>query len=155
MFRVAAAALTLLLMLTEARAEDLAVAGFALPARGPNDLQHRAEQIAAALARTLGGHVQPQASPMDLSEPFGRAAELYRRAAFDRAAALFDTALERALRSPHVVGDTAALISAMIARANIATARGESRRADELLNRLLRYDPTVTLGREEDDPEMH
>src|SRR5678815_4157401 len=70
------------------------------------------------------------------------------------ASAGFDAAIESASARPHRVGDPVALVVAHVARASIALARGESRRAEDLIARLLRYDPSFTLMPGEDSPRL-
>src|SRR6185369_10432200 len=84
-----------------------------------------------------------------------RAHALNAAASFDQAAVVFDEALERGAAQPHRLLDTRSFVSAHIARANLALARGESQRAEVLITRVLRYDPSVLLLPDEDRPRLH
>ncbi len=97
----------------------------------------------------------PSRKPIELVAPFERAKSLARRAMFDEAAVAFDELIGRALRAPQRVDAPAQLISSMVARISIAIARHEPRRASELLDRLLRFDPAVSLPADEDEPGIH
>lgn len=132
------------------------IAGIALPTRRTTSLALRAREVATALAQLdhdlqLVVHDQP----LDLSRPFGRAELLYSQARFDQSASVLDAALDQAAPIPHRIADPAALVSAMVKRISIAIARGESARSEELIARLLHYDPASALLPAEDDPRTH
>jgi hypothetical protein len=130
-----------------------------LPGRNNDALATRVERVTEEIARTIGGTVvpadDPSRKPIELVAPFERAKSLARRAMFDDAAVAFDELIGRALRAPQRVDAPAQLISSLVARISIAIARQEPRRASELLDRLLRYDPAVSLPAEEDEPGIH
>jgi hypothetical protein len=83
-----------------------------------------------------------------------RAQRLAAAGALDDAAAVFDAALDTATHAPSRVADSAELVTAHVTRASIALARGESGRAEELLERVLRFDPGFALLPTEDSPRM-
>jgi hypothetical protein len=83
-----------------------------------------------------------------------RAHRLAASGALDDAAAVFDAALDTASHAPSRVADSAELVSAHVTRASIALARGEPARAEELLERVLRFDPGFALLPAEDSPRL-
>jgi tetratricopeptide (TPR) repeat protein len=138
------------------RAEQT-VAGFALASRQHAAATARVDRIVAELSRALGAKVVPRATPAPpgLDEAaFARAEKLYQQVSFDAAAAISDQILENAARNPDRVIDGARLESLLLQRASLALARAEVHRADELLLRLLRNDPDVTLRQVEADPAL-
>jgi hypothetical protein len=72
----------------------------------------------------------------------------------DEAAALLDVALDEGARAPLQVSDPPALVRALVTRATIGLARGEQDRAEALIARVLRYDPTFALAAHEETPRM-
>jgi hypothetical protein len=135
------------------------VLGFAFPGRNNDALATRVERVTEEVARAIGGALvpadDPNRQPIELVAPFERAKSLARRAMFDEAAVAFDELIGRGLRAPQRVDAPAQLISSMVARISIAVARHEPRRAAELLDRLLRFDPAVSLPADEDEPGIH
>jgi hypothetical protein len=138
----------LLLVSTPCLAEPLTV-GF-LPSRRP-DLSARRDRL-VRLAAALGG--QAATPPLALAPLTTRADELSATGRLDEAAALYDLAVEQGVRAPLAVADPAVLVHALVARASIGLARGETDAAQALLEQLLRWDPTATLTPEEDAPRM-
>jgi len=113
-------------------------------------LRARVERLARAL-----GLVETNAAPSFALSPVAqRAEELTVNGRLDEAAALLDVAIDEGTRAPLRVADPTALVRAAVARASIGLARGEQERAEALLARLLRYDPTFRLDPGEDTPRM-
>lgn len=137
------------------------VAGFALPSRHPDArlLETRACRVAELLARRLSGRyvdATTVGTPLegDLGGVLARARRLEAEGALDEAAATYDVVLKRATRSLHRVSDPAGLVTAWVARASIAVARGEVDQARAVLARLRRYDAGFALRLAEDRPSM-
>jgi hypothetical protein len=119
-------------------------------------LRDQAARVTRLLASRVGANVLPvdaEASEEELAI-LQRAQRLAASGALDDAAAVFDAALEAAAHAPARLGDSAELVSAHITRAAIALARGEAGRADELIERVLRFDPGFALLPSEDSPRM-
>jgi hypothetical protein len=119
-------------------------------------LRDQTARITRMLAARVGGSMLA-ADDGDASAELGilqRAQRLASSGALDDAAAVFDAALEAETRTPNHVGDHPDFVTAHVTRAAIALARGESGRAEELIERLLRYDPGFVLLPAEDSPRM-
>jgi hypothetical protein len=134
------------------------VAALTLPTRNADAqaLARIADGVAEALARKTGGRVAalPPASDLDLAQRLERARRLADHGAVDEAALTFDAVLERAAVAGAPAGEGPLLVTASVERAAIALARGEPRRAEALLSRLLRDDPTFTLLHQEESPRL-
>jgi tetratricopeptide (TPR) repeat protein len=131
--------------------------GFALPSRQHASAVTLVDRIAAGLARTLGATLVPRdaSPPVGLDEAaFTRAERLYRKVSFDAAAAASDQILDQAARDPERVLDGARLVALLVQRVSVALARGESQRAERLLELLLRYDPDFALTPTEAEPGL-
>lgn len=128
----------------------------ALPSRAPGaaELGAHAQRVADHLAKLLGVHERGDSAPADEGEPLRAALDLHAQGRLDEAADSFDLALTRGARRPHAVADPAAFVSAHLARAAIALARGEDKLAETLLARAMAYDPTLTLTPAEDSPTL-
>jgi hypothetical protein len=142
-----------------ARAPSPSVRALALPTRRRDaaELARRAAAVAAELARALGGRAAAATSAVnggDLRATLRAAQDLLAAGRLDESADSFDLALRAGAGAPDRVSDPGAFVSAHVSRAAIALARGEDRLADELLARLLRYDPTFVLQPGEDSPTM-
>jgi tetratricopeptide (TPR) repeat protein len=134
-----------------AAAEPAPVRALPLPTRrSPEALRARVDAVAAALARRLGAAVASHLRGEDAALARGR--ELAARGDLDGAARALDPALDAAAEAPHRVGDPALLVAAHVARASIALARGEDRKADRVFERLLAYDPGFALADGERSP---
>jgi hypothetical protein len=153
---VRAALAVLLVAVAPALAAADGLDGFALPSRRDDAaaLTRRAQAVAEALAREIGGCCRRAPGAEDLSATLAAARKLQAAGRLDEAADSFDVALRRASDAPHRVGDPAALVGALVARASIALARGETKLGESLLGRALRYDPTFALAPGEDSPTM-
>ena len=140
------------------RARTFAAA--ALPSRAPQarSLLPRAERVALGLLRSLSGSAAPAAGRPELAADtaavLARGRELYRSGSLDQAARVLDEGLETAAREPHRFGASDVIVTAQVARVSIALARGEAERADLLLERLLRWDPTFAPARSERSPRL-
>ncbi len=135
-------------------------AAVALPSRAPQarSLLPRAERVALGLQRSLSGSAAPAAARPELAADtaavLARGRELYRSGALDQAARVLDEGLETAAREPHRFGGSDVIVNAQVARVSIALARGESERAELLLERLMRWDPTFAPVRGERSPRL-
>lgn len=142
---------TLAALAGPASAEPAAVRALPLPSRrDPGALRARTDAVAAALAAKLELPVATAAAGE--TEPFTAGIALASRGELDAAARLLDPVLEDAARAPHRAGDPELLIAAHVARAAIALARDERRRADRIFERLLAYDPGFALAAAERSP---
>jgi hypothetical protein len=112
-------------------------------------------RLASQISARLGGAVVPitPASP-DLATRLERAHGLLLDAQLDEAAATYDLALDTADRLPGTLAP-ALIVSAHVARAQIALARHEAERADALLARVVRWDDDFTATTEESTPAVH
>jgi tetratricopeptide (TPR) repeat protein len=142
-----------------AQARKSAVRALVAPTRRADAtaLRDEAARVTRLLAARVGGSVLATDDGEAALEELAilqRAQRLAASGALDDAAAVFDAALEAAEHAPARLGDSAELVSAHIARAAIAFARGESGRADELIERVLRFDPGFALLPTEDSPRM-
>jgi hypothetical protein len=97
--------------------------------------------------------VAPAVPPDELAQSVARAQSLALEVRLDEAAALLDRALADVSHRPDRA-EPGAFIGAHIARVSIAFARGETERARELLDRVVRFDPFVDLSGDEDRPRM-
>ena len=142
-----------------AQARKSAVRALVAPTRRADAaaLRDEAARVTRLLAARVGGSVLAADDAEAALEELAilqRAQRLAASGALDDAAAVFDAALEAAEHAPARLSDSAELVSAHIARAAIALARGESGRADELIERVLRFDPGFALLPSEDSPRM-
>ena len=141
------------------RARTFAAA--ALPSRAPQarSLLPRAERVALGLQRSLSGAEAPAAArpalAADTVAVLARGRELYRSGSLDQAARVLDDGLETAAREPHRFAGSDAIVDAQVERVTIALARGEAERAELLLDRLLRWDPTFAPARGERSPRLN
>ncbi|MGE3545197.1 MAG: hypothetical protein AB7L28_14770 [Kofleriaceae bacterium] len=116
--------------------------------------------MAERLALRLGGKLvtgiphADSATALDVTGLLVRAQPLIAAGSIDDAANILDIALDAAARRPSLVSDPAAFVSGTISRVQIATARGETARAEELIERLLRFSPALKLSVEEDSPRV-
>lgn len=135
-------------------------AAAALPSRAPQarSLLPRAERVALGLLRSLSGAAAPAAGRPELAADtaavLARGRELYRAGALDQAARVLDEGLETAAREPHRFAGSEEIVAAQVERVTIALARGEVARAELLLERLLRWDPTFAPARGERSPRL-
>jgi hypothetical protein len=135
-------------------------ASAALPSRAPQAraLLPRAERVALGLMRSLAGAAAPASERPELAADtaavLARGRELYRSGSLDQAARVLDEGLETAAREPHRFGASEVIVTAQVARVTIALARGENERADLLLERLLRWDPTFSPADGEGSPRL-
>ena len=135
-------------------------AAVALPGRGPQarSLLPRAERVALGLERSLSGVAAPAAGRPELAADtaalLARGRELYRSGALDQAARVLDEGLETAAREPHRFGGSEVLVAAQVDRVIIALARRERDRAELLLERLIRWDPTFAPADGEGSPRL-
>src|SRR5262245_43717359 len=132
--------------LAQAQSGGPTIAGFTLPSRRVPvaELEARAQALAAKLAAQAGGQVvDPARKPRVELAALAQARSLALSGEVDQAALLYDVALGEGARIPHRLADPASLITALIKRASISLARGESARAEALLERVLRYDPAA------------
>ena len=131
------------------------VLAVAPPARDPGHAARRrlADAIAAEVAHRRGGHLASPA-PAPNRAPFARARARFEAGALDEAASILDLAGAAAARSPDAAGDPTPVVEALVVRAAIALAQGEAARADEVLGRLLRWDPGFTLAPAEASPRL-
>ena len=114
-------------------------------------LRDQAARVTKLLAAHVGANVVADDEAAEPVAILQRAQRLASAGALDDAAAVFDAALE----TTHArLGDSGELISAHVTRAAIALARGESGRAEMLIERLLRFDPGFTLLPAEESPRM-
>jgi tetratricopeptide (TPR) repeat protein len=136
------------------------VAAVVLPTRrfDLRALSERARRVARLLAQHLAGVESSAAGPSprrsELQARLGRARVLFSSGTLDQAAALLDAALEDGARWPESVEDPAALVGARVMRASIALARGERKRAVELIDRVIEDDPGFALLPEEARPAL-
>lgn len=143
---------------TPARAEPR-IGVLVLPSGRPEaaSLNAWGRQVARSLARRLSGSVVTPHVPareIDVDQTLARARQLETSGALDEAAASYDIALDVVMRSPQRLRDSARFVRSMVSRASIALARGERARAEELVERLLRYDPGFELLPAEKRPSM-
>ena len=120
-------------------------------------LRDEAARVTRLLAARVGGNVVATDDGEAALEELAilqRAQRLAASGALDDAAAVFDAALEAAAHAAARLGSSAELVSAHVTRAAIALARGEASRADELIERVLRFDPGFALLPSEDSPRM-
>ena len=141
------------------RARTFAAA--ALPSRAPQarSLLPRAERVALGLQRSLSGVEAPAtarpALAADTVAVLARGRELYRSGSLDQAARVLDDGLDTAAREPHRFAGSDAIVDAQVERVTIALARGEAERAELLLDRLLRWDPTFAPAPGERSPRLN
>jgi hypothetical protein len=125
-----------------------------LPSRRAHGaLDKHARDLATELQRRWSATPMPAAAA-DLGARFERAQALAASARFDDAATAFDAVLEDSARQVDRPLDPIALTAAVVKRSAIALARNETERAEELLHRLLRYDPGFTLTPSEASPAL-
>lgn len=142
----------------ERRARTFAAA--ALPSRAPQarSLLPRAERVALGLQRSLSGTAAPSATRPELAADatavLARGRELYRAGSLDQAARVLDAGLDTAAREPHRFGGSHEIVGAQVVRVSIALARGEEDRAELLIERLLRWDPTFAPAEGERSPRL-
>lgn len=132
-----------------ARAEPLRVG--LLPTTSPRAAGLRATLDAVAKL------VAPSAAALPsfaLAPAVTRADVLLSAGRLDEAASLFDVAIDEGVRAPLAVADPAALVHAHLMRATIGLARGETDRAESLLMRLLRWDPTFAPAAADATPRL-
>jgi hypothetical protein len=148
-------------MLPLAHAEPVrsAVLGLPAPARPADEanlstrVRAVAEQVARGLSAPLvsGAELTPR---LDLSARFAEARALTVNGSLDEAAVILDVGLEEGLSQLDRLVDPADLIAAHVRRISIALARGEKRRAVELLDRVLRLAPALELESTERSPAL-
>lgn len=135
-------------------------ASAALPSRAEVApvLEARAARVALGLRRSAGGAAAPDADrsalAADASATLARGRELHASGALDEAALVLDQGLEAAARAPHRFAASEVVVASHLDRATIALARGEDARAELLLERLLRWDPTFALAPGEGSPRL-
>ncbi|HUS66685.1 MAG TPA: hypothetical protein VMZ28_19245 [Kofleriaceae bacterium] len=121
-------------------------------------LEARAARVALGLRRSLGGAAAPEgdrsALAADASATLARGRELHASGALDEAALVLDQGLEATARAPHRFAASEVVVASHLDRATIALARGEDARAELLLERLLRWDPTFALAPGEGTPRL-
>ena len=93
--------------------------------------------------------------PIYLSHLMERAQTFVAKAKLDEAATTFDGALSEGMHAIDRLADPSGFISAHIARAAIAFARNEPARVGQLLDRVVRYDPTASISGDEQRPRMN
>lgn len=135
------------------------VAGVAMPSRRADRarLAERAARLASQLARRTGavtGALPTTPRNPDVASLVARGRELFLAGKVDEAAATLDVALEAAARRPDAVRDPLSLVAGQVTRVQIALARGESRTADALLVRLLRWDGDFAPAPDEATPAV-
>jgi hypothetical protein len=154
--------ITIILVVTvvgTARAES-GVVGFALPTRRSDAqaLAGRAQRVAKNLAKILALPDLPDARSRGqliyLGPLLERARSLSLAGSLDEAANTFDSALAMGVKAPDRLAEPAQFVSAHVDRASIAFARQEGSLEAELLERLLRYDPSFALRPAESSPQM-
>jgi hypothetical protein len=118
-----------------------------------NALRARAERLAALLAARWGTSLARAEPLADLPARLARAKALA-LSDFDEAASAYDGALDDGARSPRRIADPAEFVDAHLRRVAVALARNESERAEALLARVRRYDPTLELSEGERSPQM-
>jgi hypothetical protein len=123
----------------------------ALPTASPRaaELRAAADAVAHAIAPVA---VTPPS--FALGATVARADALGAAGRLDEAAALFDVAIDEGERAPLQVADGAALVHAHVARATIGLARGEGERAEALMARVLRWDPTFRPSATDETPRL-
>jgi hypothetical protein len=146
--------LLLLPFAAEAQERKDALISFMLPTRNVQpEAQRRLKLVAQAVADRTGLKLETRPA-IEIETRLGRAQSLFLAAAVDQAAPLFDAVLEDGAQSPHRIASPEAFVSAHLTRASIALARGEDERAEELLRRVLRYDPSFVLRQAERSPPL-
>jgi hypothetical protein len=132
------------------------VSGIVLPTRRGDvaQLEALAARLAKAVARRVGGEVVAVAPSAELASRLQRARALALDAKLDEAAATYDLVLDTADRDP-VQLDARELIAAHVTRAQIALARGETARAQALLERLVVWDGDFAPTADEATPVIH
>ena len=143
-----ASCLLVLSLAAVAHAQPLTVG--LLPSRQPGATATR--QRLLRLGVSLGA--APPVASLELTPLVSRADGLSAAGRLDEAAELYDLAVEQGTRAPLAVADPTRLLHAMLARAAIGLARGEAARADSLLGRALRWDPSLQLEPDEDAPRL-
>src|SRR5262249_19533112 len=108
-------------------------------------------QLAVRLRRWVGtaDGDQPGHVLIDLGGDINQARAKYVAGELDQAAALLDGTIERGQTNVDRLVQPGDFVSAQLLRVSIALARRETGRADELLRRVLRYDPRLQLNEEE------
>lgn len=140
-----------------ASAEPLPVRAVSLPSRRPvAALRAQADDVTRALAARLGVGVEPRPDPaaQRALPELASGLELWAAGDLDRAAELLDRGLTAGAASPHRVADPRLFVTAHVARASIALARGEPHIADHLLRRAVEYDPVFALQPGERSPRV-
>ncbi|MGE3459591.1 MAG: hypothetical protein AB7O24_31050 [Kofleriaceae bacterium] len=94
------------------------------------------------------------ATALDVTGLLVRSQPLIAAGSIDDAANILDVALDAGARRPSLVSDPGAFVAGTISRVQIALARGETPRAEELIERLMRYAPALKLTVEEDSPKV-
>jgi hypothetical protein len=136
------------------------IAGFVLPSRRADRAAtiERTEKITAAVRERLSALAvaDPKRSGrlVYLAHLLEHAQALAIAAKLDEAAGAFDSALADGVRGIDRLANPQAFVTAHFQRVSIAFARNEGARADDLLARVIRYDPTVALVGEENRPRM-
>jgi hypothetical protein len=133
------------------------VTSMSLPSRRSDAaaIAARARTVADAVARRMAGDAIETPARIAAVAPLVASAQtLAAEANLDAAAAAFDAAIAEGTRALGRIDDPAAFISAHVARATIAFARAEEARAQQLLDTIVRFDPTITLVGDERRPRM-
>ena len=111
-------------------------------------IRSRIERVAALISTRSRGSLRVAQHPpavedgVDLESSMRAATELTNAGKLDEAAATYDVALDACIRGQWRSTDPSLLVRMHLARASIALARHEGAVADQLLERLYRYDPT-------------
>lgn len=135
------------------------VRGLALPARRADfpALAARAERLAVALAAHLHGTAQataPAPQAAQLVATVESAAQLALDVKLAEAADRLDRAIAMGLAGALLPEQASAFVTAHLARASIALARNEIELVTRLLDRVVRFDPSISLIGDEDRPRM-
>ena len=159
--------LALLLLLPAVRTdagEGPVILALPLPSRAPDtaELATKTVELAERLARIWHGRMwrPPTSAGLRTSESSDIEARLERAEALsftsdvDRAAALYDAALDDGARALHRVARPDLFVTAHVRRAAIGLARGEREHVRDLLSRIVRYDPNFDLLPNEGSPQM-
>jgi len=106
------------------------------------------------LAEKTRSGVKPPPPRLDVESLIERARGIQTMGRLDEAATVYDAIIAGALRALDRIDAPSALVGAMVGRATIALARHEQPVADQLLTRLVRWDPAFSLTEAEARPRV-
>ena len=128
-----------------ARAE-VVLTTVALPS-SPDFSRAHLDSIGALTASRLSVPFRPNLAPqLPLADRLKRARSLSVAGKIDEAAQLLDEVLAEGTRAPERIPEPSSFVAGALRRAAIAMGRGEAQVGQEILERLYRWDPTLTLA---------